>query len=67
MEATKYFNRFLADIFVKIFQIVFAMMVVGMFLRDKFNVYIFTIGLIISIACLVVALVLYYDSIKREE
>jgi hypothetical protein len=61
------FKEQLADIFVKVFQIVFAMLVVGMFLRDRFDFNIFSAGLLASLACLTVAVVLYYNATAKGE
>jgi len=59
--------KFMAEVTIKIFQIIFAMMVVGMFLRDNFNSYIFIIGLLASIVLLTAAVFLYYTGSIREE
>lgn len=64
-KITGKFNEHLADIFIKIFQIIFALLVVGMLLRENFNFYIFFVGLISSLACLTMGIVLYYN--ENEE
>jgi|GEM_PF-6603675 len=62
------FLEFLADICVKIFQIVFAMLVIGMFLREKFEATLFFMGLGGSFLVLIFAVILFYNgSIKGDE
>lgn len=67
MRIKSKFLEFLADIFVKIFQIVFASIVVGMFLREKFDGIIFAFGLLTSFAILTIAIILYYNGSVRME
>lgn len=58
----------LADIFIKIFQIVFAMMVVGVVVKDRFDPRMFSVGIIISSFCLTTSILLYYNAyIKGDE
>lgn len=61
------FLRFLADVFVKIFQIIFAMLVIGMFLREKFLFSLFVFGLIASFLSLTAAIFLYYTGTVKGE
>jgi len=61
----KEFKKFLSDVLLKIFQIVFAMLVVGMFVKDKFDGIIFYFGLAISLSTLTGAIFLYYNTTKR--
>ena len=61
------FKEQMAEIMVKIFQIVFAMMAIGMFLREKFDIYIFLFGVLSSIICLIVAIMLYYYAVGTGE
>lgn len=63
----KEFKEYLADIFVKIFQIVFAMLVVGMLLRDRFDVLIFVFGIVLSSVMLTVSIAIYYTTTKGGE
>ncbi|MBI5078703.1 hypothetical protein HZB08_01605 [Candidatus Saganbacteria bacterium] len=57
----------MADIFVKIFQIVFAVLVVGMLVKEeRFNVPAFLFGIIASLSLLTTAIVLYYNSFMEE-
>lgn len=56
------FIAFIAEIFVKIFQIVFAMLVIGIFLRDEFNYNIFFVGVVVSLFCLTTSISLYYNA-----
>ena len=67
MKIKNKFKEYVADICVKIFQIVFAMLVIGMFLRDRFEIYIFYFGLFISLFTLTTAITLYYDFTIKEE
>lgn len=61
------FKIFIADICVKIFQIVFAMIVVGMFLRERYNMGVFGFGLFLSFSTLTTAITLYYDATIKKE
>lgn len=67
MRAKHRFEGYIADICMKIFQIVFAMLVVGMLLRNRFDVNIFGLGIFVSLFTLTAAIMLYYDSTIREE
>jgi len=57
----KFIEQF-ADIIIKIFQIVFAMLVVGMLLQKNFDVRLFWTGVGTSVLCLTLALLLYYNA-----
>ena len=61
------YKKFLADILIKVFQIVFAMLVVGMFIQDRFDSIVFLVGVIVSIFCLTVAIALYYNSVEESD
>ncbi|MFH1825814.1 MAG: hypothetical protein ABH823_00795 [bacterium] len=64
MHNNKFFES-LADIAIKVFQIVFAMMVIGGFLKERFDFVVFSIGLVISAFCLTAAIMLYYNAFVR--
>lgn len=66
MRIPNRFKEYLADIFVKVFQIIFAMLVIGMILKERFNISIFVLGLILSLGTLTVAILLYYDLTIKE-
>jgi len=65
MKRINKFNEQIAEIFVKIFQIIFAMLVIGMFLRERFDYNVFSVGLISSLVCLTTAISLYYNANKK--
>lgn len=60
------FLKFLANICVKIFQILFAMIVIGMFFRSKFDLVLFVWGVFSSFVMLTGALLLYYNGSIKE-
>lgn len=59
------FKMFMADICIKIFQILFAMLVVGVVLRDTFNLSVFLVGIALSLIALTGGIFTYYDSTIR--
>ncbi len=67
MKIKAKYLEFCAEICVKIFQIIFAMMVIGLLLREKFNAVLFISGMIGSLLVLSTALVLYYQGSVKEE
>ena len=62
MKISSKFVEALAEILIKIFQIIFAMLVVGMVLKDKFHPGIFVFGIVSSSIMLTVAIFLYYTA-----
>ena len=67
MNITGKYLEFIAELFVKIFQIVFGLLVVGMLIQDRFNLRLFIFGLLGSLAALTAALGFYYNGCNRKE
>ena len=62
----KKFQEQLAEILMKIFQIIFGMLVVGMVLREHFEPVLFTLGVLLSSVVLAFAIQLYYNANVKE-
>ncbi|HLD34783.1 MAG TPA: hypothetical protein VJB62_02870, partial [Patescibacteria group bacterium] len=60
MKFNNKFIKHLGDICVKVFQIVFATLVVGMMIKNRFDPIIFSIGSVASLILLTAAILLYY-------
>lgn len=67
MDIKSEFLEFLADVCVKIFQIIFAILVAGMIARKDFNLYMFIAGTIISCVILTLAIALQYNATIKED
>ncbi|MFC1571126.1 hypothetical protein ACFL31_01075 [Candidatus Margulisiibacteriota bacterium] len=67
MRIASKFKEYLADISIKIFQVVFAMLVIGMFLKEQFNIAVFVYGVLFSLVSLTTAVYLYYNATGEEE
>ena len=62
----KKFRYFLSDVLVKVFQITFGVMVVGMLVQKEFNLQVFIYGVLISGATLTMAIFLFYNTSWEE-
>jgi len=63
----KEFYNLLIDILIKIFQIVFAMLVVGLLLQDKFNHKLFITGIIASTVLLTCVMLIKYNLVIKGD
>jgi len=67
MRVTKRFKELYVDVFVKIFQIVFAVLVIGPIVSGKFNPLVFILGIIASLLCLFVSSKVALTIFEKEE
>lgn len=59
--------HFWEDIFVKTYQIIFGMMVVGALIQTNINILIFFIGIIGSLTSLMTAVIMFDKGLKEEQ